>query len=59
MGSKISNRTVGSEKGIKRNQIRGKDAPDIALRRMPGFEQTGALTPGLELSNPALHMVRL
>jgi hypothetical protein len=38
MGKKISNRTVGSEKGIKRNQIRGKDAPDIALRRMPGFE---------------------
>jgi hypothetical protein len=33
MNKGISNRTAGSEKGIKR-----KDAPDIALRRMQGFE---------------------
>jgi len=48
MGKKISNRTVGSEKGIKRNQIRGKDAPNIALRRMLGFEHglvTGVFDP--------------
>jgi len=55
MGKKISNRTVGSEKGIKRNQIRGKDAPDIAIRRMTGFEDRlvmgFSLTPGLERSN--------